>query len=56
VQEFVSGLQAGGLEVIDQGLVTSGPWYQTYVEWICSIAIFHPKAAARLSGLGNLGV
>ena len=46
--EFVGGLQAGPLEVIDQGL--SGIFYTTLIEWICSFAIFHPKAAARLTG------
>lgn len=46
-QEYVSGLQAaGGMEVIDQGL--QGIFYQTLIEWICSITVFHPKAAARL--------
>lgn len=46
-QEYVSGLQAsGGMEVLDQGL--QGIFYQTLIEWICSITIFHPKAAARL--------
>jgi hypothetical protein len=54
VSEWVSGLQAGAMEVIDQGLVDV--WYVTLVEWICSFAIFHPKAAARLSGLEDLGV
>lgn len=51
VQEYCSGLQAGTLEVIDQGLVDV--WYQTLVEWICSFALFHPKAAARLCGISN---
>jgi len=46
-QEYVSGLQAsGGMEVLDQGL--QGIFYQTLIEWICSITVFHPKAAARL--------
>ena len=54
VQEWVSGLQAGPMEVIDQGLVDV--WYQTMIEWICSIAIFHPRAAARLAKLPDLGV
>ena len=48
-KEWVSGLQAGILEVIDQGL--QGIHYQTLIEWICSIAVFHPKAAARLRGI-----
>ena len=46
-QEYVSGLQAaGGMEVLDQGLV--GLQYMTLIEWIVSMTIFHPKAAARL--------
>lgn len=51
VQEYCSGLQAGELEVIDQGLV--GVWYETLIEWICSFALFHPKCAARLCGVKN---
>lgn len=46
IQEFVSGLQAGGMEVIDLGL--NRTQYETLIEWICGIAVFHPKAAARL--------
>ncbi len=49
VKEYVSGLQAGDLEVIDQGLVDV--WYQTLIEWICSIAVFNPRSAARLWGV-----
>ena len=53
VQEWVGGLQAGPLEVIDQGLIDV--WYQTLIEWICSFTIFHPKAAARLQGIKDSG-
>ena len=49
VSEAVSGLQAGELEVIDQGLIDV--WYQTMIEWICAITIFGPRTAARLRGL-----
>jgi hypothetical protein len=49
--EWVSGLQCGPLEVIDQGLIDV--WYQTLIEWICSFTIFNGKAAARLSGIGD---
>ena len=52
IKEHVSGLQAGPLEVIDQGLVDV--WYQTLIEWICSIAIFNPRSAARLWGVKNV--
>jgi hypothetical protein len=49
--EWVSGLQSGSMDVIDQGL--SGTVYQTLIEWICGLGVFHPKAAARLQGIKN---
>ena len=49
--EYVSGLQAGNMDVLDQGL--SGTFYQTLIEWICGLGVFHPKAAARLRGIKN---
>lgn len=49
--EYVSGLQSGSMDVIDQGL--SGVHYQTLIDWICGLGVFHPKAAARLSGIKN---
>lgn len=52
VQEAVSGLQAGPMEVVDNGLV--GVWYETLVEWICSFTIFNPRSAARLWGVADV--
>lgn len=49
--EYVSGLQAGSMDVLDQGL--QGTFYQTLIEWICGLGVFHPKAAARLRGITN---
>ena len=49
--EYVSGLQAGNMDVLDQGL--QGTFYQTLIEWICGLGVFHPKAAARLRGIKN---
>jgi hypothetical protein len=49
--EYVSGLQAGSMDVLDQGL--QGTFYQTLIEWICGLGVFHPKAAARLRGIKN---
>lgn len=46
-QEYLSGLQAGTMEVIDNGLVKTQ--YETLIEWICGMAIFHPRAAAKLT-------
>ena len=49
--EYVSGLQAGSMDVLDQGL--SGTQYTTLIEWICGLGVFHPKAASRLRGIKN---
>lgn len=53
VSEFVSGLQCGSMDVIDQGLYSGGTAYRTLIEWITGMAVFHPKAAARLRGIKN---
>ena len=49
--EYVSGLQAGNMDVEDQGI--NGTFYQTLIEWICGLGVFHPKAASRLRGIKN---
>jgi hypothetical protein len=51
VAEMVSGLQAGTMDVLDLGL--NRTFYETLVEWICGLGVFHPKAAARLYGVKN---
>ncbi|KUG30030.1 hypothetical protein ASZ90_000096 [hydrocarbon metagenome] len=51
--EFVSGLECGGVDVIDMGLYSGGTAYRTLIEWITGMAVFHPKAAARLRGIKN---
>ena len=52
VGEYVSGIQAGAMDVEDLGLV-NGVFYQTLIEHICGIAVFHPKSAARLKEIEN---
>jgi hypothetical protein len=49
VIEYVCGLQAGDMDVEDLGLNRTN--YETLVEWICGMGVFHPKAAARLRGI-----
>lgn len=49
--EWVSGLQAGDMDVLDLGL--NKTVYETLIEWICGVGVFHPKAAARLRGIKN---
>lgn len=53
VKEWVSGLQCGGMDVLDMGLYSGGTAYRTLIEWICGMAVFHPRAAARLRGIKN---
>ena len=53
VSEYLSGLQCGSMEVIDHGLYAGGVAYRTMIEWVCGMAVFHPKAAARLRGVKN---
>ena len=50
-EQFVSGLQNGGMNVRDLGELDAQPVYRTRIEWYSGLAIFHPKAAARLKGV-----
>ena len=52
-KEYVSGLQCGKMDVIDMGLYSGWTAYRTLIEWICGVAVFHPRAAARLQGIKN---
>ncbi len=47
--EYVSGLQCGGLDVIDLGMVQN--FRQIDIEWIVSFAVFNGQSAARLKGI-----
>jgi hypothetical protein len=49
VGEYLGGIQSGGIAVEDLGLVDI--FYKTLIEWIVGMAIFHPRAAARLQGV-----
>jgi hypothetical protein len=50
-EQYVSGLQNGGITVMDLGQLDERPVYRTRIEWFSSIAVFHPRAAARLKGI-----
>jgi hypothetical protein len=50
-EQYVSGLQNGGITVMDLGQLDERPVYRTRIEWYSSIAVFHPRAAARLKGI-----
>ena len=49
VAENVCGLQAGEMDVEDLGLNRTK--YETLIEWITGMGVFHPKSAARLAGI-----
>jgi len=50
-EEFVSGLKNGEVSVRDLGELDSLPVFRTRIEFYCGLAIFNPKAAARLKGI-----
>lgn len=53
---MLQGIQNGGIDVRDLGELDTAPKYRTRVEWYPGIAMFHPKAAARLWSIANLAV
>jgi hypothetical protein len=50
-EQYVSGLQNGGMNVRDLGELNEKPVYRTRIEWYNGLAVFHPKACARLKGI-----
>jgi hypothetical protein len=53
---MLQGIQNGGIQVADLGELQTKPVYRTRVEWYAGIALFHPRAAARLWAIGDLAV
>lgn len=53
---MLQGIQSGGIQVADLGEVQTKPVYRTRVEWYAGVALFHPRAAARLWSIGDLAV
>jgi len=52
----LQGLQNGDIEARDLGELQTKPALRTRVEWYSGIAVFHPKAAARLWGIKDAAV
>jgi Phage capsid family len=50
-EQYVSGLQNGGVSVRDLGELNEKPVFRTRIEWYVGMAVFHPRAAARLKGI-----
>lgn len=49
VEQYISGLTNGGVQVMDLGQLDTKPCYRTRIEFYCGLAVFHPKAFAVLS-------
>lgn len=52
----LQGIQAGAMEVRDLGELQDKPAKRTRVEWYSGLALFHPKAAARLRYIADAAV
>ncbi|MED4840402.1 phage major capsid protein [Weizmannia sp. CD-2023] len=50
-EQYVAGLRNGGVNVRDLGEIDEKPVYRTRIEFYCGLAVFHPKAVARLAGI-----
>jgi len=51
-----TGIQSGVMRVADLGELQEKPAKRTRVEWYAGMALFHPKAAARLWSISNAAV
>lgn len=49
--EGVAGLQNGPMQVTDVGELETAPQYLTRIEWYVALAVFNPKAVAKLEGV-----
>src|SRR6185369_13474521 len=53
---MLSGIQNGGIQARDLGELETKPAFRTRVEWYPGIAMFHPRAAARLRYVADAAV
>ena len=51
VNQYLAGLQTKAPSGRDLGEVSDKPVYRYRTEWLCGMAIFHPRCVARLSGI-----
>ncbi|UKL30006.1 hypothetical protein [Bacillus phage PK2] len=49
--QYVSGLRNGSVNVRDLGEIDAKPVYRTRIEFYSGLAVFHPRAVARLAGI-----
>lgn len=50
-EQYVAGLRNGGVSVRDLGEIDEKPVFRTRIEFYCGMAVFHPRAVARLKGI-----
>lgn len=50
-EQYVAGLRNGGVSVRDLGEIDEKPVFRTRIEFYNGLAVFHPRAAARLSNV-----
>lgn len=50
-EQWVSGLRNGSVNVRDLGEIDEKPVFRTRIEFYCGMAVFHPRAVARLAGI-----
>lgn len=50
-EQFVAGLRNGGVNVRDLGEIDAKPVFRTRIEFYAGLAVFHPRAVARLAGI-----
>ena len=53
---MLTGIQNGGIEVMDLGQQDSKPVMRTRIEWLSGIALMHPRAAARLRDISDAAI
>lgn len=49
--QYVAGLRNGSINVRDLGEIDAKPVFRTRIEFYAGMAVFHPRAAARLAGI-----
>lgn len=53
---YLTGIQNGGIDARDLGELQTAPKMRTRVEWYPGLALFHPRAAARLWSIADAAV
>jgi hypothetical protein len=49
--QYLSGIRNGSVSVRDLGEISDKPVYRTRIEFYSGVAVFHPRAVARLQGV-----